>query len=182
MDNNAIKGLLIYEPPWRGQLIKWREKRKTLLSSVAFAAAPLEVEPGQDIGGDQVCVCVCVCERERERGREGRRESDSKDISILLFLAVAFTDMERDQLKELPNRDCILHHLTISINFYSSSSTVSITSLTHPLSVLLDKAMKRSLYLGLVDIIFAFAYDHRTTLGENSVRSNVDEVLSSAGL
>ena len=75
MDNNAIKGLLIYEPPWRGQLIKWREKRKTLLSSVAFAAAPLEVEPGQDIGGDQVCVCVCVREREREEGKEGESQT-----------------------------------------------------------------------------------------------------------
>ena len=38
------------------------------------------------------------------------------------------------------------------------------------LLVLLDKATRRSLYLGLIDIIFAFAYDNRTTLGENSVR------------
>ena len=30
--------------------------------------------------------------------------------------------------------------------------------------------MKRSLYLGLVDILFAFAYDQRATLGENNVR------------
>ena len=105
--------------------------------------------------------------REREkREREGRRVR-LKGHKHTPFLTVAFTDMERDQLKELPNRDCILHHLSISI-FYSSS-TVSVTSLTHPLSVLLDKAMKRSLYLGLVDIIFAFAYDHRTTLGENNV-------------
>ena len=51
MDNDAIEGLLSYEPPWRGQLVKWREKRKTLLSSVASAAAPSEVEPGQGIGG-----------------------------------------------------------------------------------------------------------------------------------
>ena len=61
MDNDAIEGLLSYEPPWRSQLVKWREKRKTLLSSVASAAASLEVEPGQDIGGECVCVCVCVC-------------------------------------------------------------------------------------------------------------------------
>ena len=72
MDNNAIEGLLIYEPPWRGQLIKWREKRKTLLSSVAFAAAPLEVEPGQDIGGER-WMRERERERERERGREGKR-------------------------------------------------------------------------------------------------------------
>ncbi len=34
---------------------------------------------------------------------------------------------------------------------------------------LLDKAMKRSLYLGLVDIIFSYAYQHRTTEGEDNV-------------
>ena len=45
--------------------------------------------------------------------------------------------------------------------------------------------MKRTLYLGLVDVIFAFAYDHRTTLGENNVWSCVliaDSLLNSAGL
>ena len=61
MDNDAIEGLLSYEPPWKGQLIKWREKRKTLLSSVACAVAPLEAEPGQDIGGG---ICVYLSERE----------------------------------------------------------------------------------------------------------------------
>ena len=75
MDNNAIEGLLIYEPPWRGQLIKWREKRKTLLSSVAFAAAPLEVEPGQDTGRER--VWVRMHEREREE-RKGRKESQTQ--------------------------------------------------------------------------------------------------------
>ena len=38
------------------------------------------------------------------------------------------------------------------------------------LPVLLDKVTRRSLYLGLVDTIFAYAYNHRTTLGENNVR------------
>ena len=55
MDNDAIEGLLKYEPPWRHQLVKWREKRQSLLLSVASAAAvpssaALEPEPGQDIG------------------------------------------------------------------------------------------------------------------------------------
>ncbi len=35
---------------------------------------------------------------------------------------------------------------------------------------LLDKASCRCLYLGLIDIIFAFAYNHRTTEGEANVR------------
>ncbi|KAL5460557.1 hypothetical protein EMCRGX_G034009, partial [Ephydatia muelleri] len=36
---------------------------------------------------------------------------------------------------------------------------------------LLDKATRYSLYLGLVDIMFAFAYDYRTTEGEPNVES-----------
>ena len=35
---------------------------------------------------------------------------------------------------------------------------------------LLEKPTRRALYLGLVDIIFAFAYDNRTTEGEGNVR------------
>ena len=34
---------------------------------------------------------------------------------------------------------------------------------------MLDKATKRSLYLGLVDILFAFAYDFRSTEREGTV-------------
>ena len=51
MDNDTIETLLKYEPPWSNELVKWREKRKALLSSVTSAAVPLPiVEPGQDIG------------------------------------------------------------------------------------------------------------------------------------
>lgn len=34
---------------------------------------------------------------------------------------------------------------------------------------MLDKATKHSLYLGLVDIVFAYAYNLRTTEGESNV-------------
>lgn len=53
-----------------------------------------------------------------------------------------FTDAEKDQLRRLPNKD-----------------------------YLLDKEEEVSLYLGLVDIIYAYAYNHRTTEGENTVES-----------
>ncbi|XP_068714980.1 protein SHQ1 homolog [Montipora foliosa] len=56
---------------------------------------------------------------------------------------VHFTDAEKDQLRRLPNRD-----------------------------YLLDKEEELSLYLGLVDIIYAYAYNHRTTEGENTVESS----------
>ena len=36
---------------------------------------------------------------------------------------------------------------------------------------LLDKEEEIPLYLGLVDIIYAYAYNHRTTEGENTVRN-----------
>ena len=42
--------------------------------------------------------------------------------------------------------------------------------------------MKRTLYLGLVDIIFAFAYDHRTTLGESNVCQTKLIDLSNSGI
>ena len=48
-----------------------------------------------------------------------------------------------------------------------------VLALTHYVHTdLLDKATRRSLYLGLVDIIFAYAYNYRTTEGENSVSGN----------
>ncbi|XP_064404821.1 protein SHQ1 homolog isoform X2 [Halichondria panicea] len=55
---------------------------------------------------------------------------------------VPFSQSEREKLKDLPNKD-----------------------------YLLDKASSRCLYLGLIDIIFAFAYNHRTTEGEGNVES-----------
>ena len=63
MDNDAIDGLLKYEPPWRVELVKWREKQSSLLSSTASAAVPSSmVEPGQDIGRWPAFIRVCVCE------------------------------------------------------------------------------------------------------------------------
>lgn len=48
--------------------------------------------------------------------------------------------------------------------------------LTHYIHTdLLDKATRRSLYLGLIDIIFAYAYNYRTTEGENSVSGTISE-------
>ncbi|XP_071804641.1 protein SHQ1 homolog [Asterias amurensis] len=55
---------------------------------------------------------------------------------------VQFTEGEREQMVKLPNR----RHL-------------------------LDDETERGVLLGLVDIIFAYAYNARTTLGENSVES-----------
>jgi protein SHQ1 len=55
---------------------------------------------------------------------------------------IPFSDAEKMQLKELPNKE-----------------------------FLLDKAAERVLYLGLVDIIFAYAYDYRITEGEHNVES-----------
>ncbi|XP_078342073.1 protein SHQ1 homolog [Oculina patagonica] len=55
---------------------------------------------------------------------------------------VNFTDEEKDQLRRLPNKD-----------------------------YLLDDKEELPLFLGLVDIIYAYAYNHRTTEGENTVES-----------
>ncbi|XP_031548926.1 protein SHQ1 homolog [Actinia tenebrosa] len=55
---------------------------------------------------------------------------------------VLFTEEEKDNLRHLPNKEYIL-----------------------------DEPVQLSLLLGLVDIIFAYAYNHRTTEGENTVES-----------
>lgn len=36
---------------------------------------------------------------------------------------------------------------------------------------LIDREMKPIIYLGLVDLLFAYSYDHRTTMGESTVES-----------
>ena len=41
----------------------------------------------------------------------------------------------------------------------------TLTDFTH----LLDASTKQQVYLGLVDILFAHAYNHRTTEGDNTV-------------
>lgn len=48
---------------------------------------------------------------------------------------------------------------------------ISIGELLNCLAHLLDGALSRSAYLGLVDLMMAYAYNHRSTLGENTVES-----------
>ena len=61
MDNDSIDGLLKYEPSWRVELVKWREKQTSLLSSTASAAVPSSmVEPGCDSGMWPAFIRVCV--------------------------------------------------------------------------------------------------------------------------
>lgn len=59
-----------------------------------------------------------------------------------LRFEVSFSENEKAILKELPNKEYLLDYRT-----------------------------ERIVYLGLVDIMFAYAYNHRTTEGENSVES-----------
>ena len=79
MDNAIIGDLLNYEPPWRDELEKWKEKRRALLSSTCTeaVATPSALEPGQDIGRwYTIRQQVCAWEGEgggKRRGRE--RES-----------------------------------------------------------------------------------------------------------
>lgn len=39
--------------------------------------------------------------------------------------------------------------------------------------LLLDKVTLHSVYLGLVDIVYAFAYNHRINEGESNVRGKI---------
>lgn len=61
-------------------------------------------------------------------------------LSLSLFLAVAFTEEEKVQMRKFTNR-----------------------------SYLLDKKARFHVWLSLVDIILAYVYDVRTTEGEHNV-------------
>lgn len=50
-----------------------------------------------------------------------------------------------------------------------SLQDIAVQNLTSYLADLLDKIKERALYLGLVDIVFAYAYDYRITEGEHNV-------------
>ncbi|KAL1117084.1 hypothetical protein AAG570_004412 [Ranatra chinensis] len=64
------------------------------------------------------------------------------ESEFLCFVSAKFTSEEREELKKLGNRD-----------------------------YLLDKTEQKIALLSLVDIIFSYAYNHRMTMGDNSVES-----------
>lgn len=73
---------------------------------------------------------------------ENLSKDKTEHSSVTEEITVKFTDNEKDQLRRLPNKD-----------------------------YLLDDKEEFVLFLGLVDIIYAYAYNHRTTEGENTVES-----------
>lgn len=70
---------------------------------------------------------------------------------------LVFTEKEQEQMRNLPNKDC---------NYYG------VLALSNNLVLdLIDEAMEPSIYLGLVDIIFAYCYNKRSCEGEDTVES-----------
>lgn len=61
---------------------------------------------------------------------------------LCIYILVVLTDEEREYLKTLGNKD-----------------------------YLIDSKERRIALLSLVDILYAYAYNHRTTLGESTVES-----------
>lgn len=61
---------------------------------------------------------------------------------LFIILAVEFSEQDKQDMLELPRKE----HL-------------------------LDKGTKSMAFLGLADILYAWCYNHRITLGENSVES-----------
>lgn len=77
-----------------------------------------------------------------QQHKENSFEDEAKYSNEQEEKTVQFTAEEKDQLRRLPNKD-----------------------------YLFDDKEELPLFLGLVDIIFAYAYNHRTTEGENTVES-----------
>ncbi|XP_077978268.1 protein SHQ1 homolog [Glandiceps talaboti] len=70
------------------------------------------------------------------------QEKEKEGSDVTQHTIVELTEEEKDQLRKLPNKE-----------------------------YLIDKQTRNVLMLGLVDILFAYAYNHRTTEGENTVES-----------
>ena len=67
-----------------------------------------------------------------------------------------FTDEEQDQLRSLPRKEYIVEHYTPVLAGIS----------------LVDTRGDASHFIaGLFDIVYAYAYNHRVTMGENNVES-----------
>ena len=73
-------------------------------------------------------------------------------LSVLVCSLADFSDRERDQMMQLANREFLFD----------------------------DAAVVKSTYLGLVDILFGYAYNYRATGGENDVESpwNIARITS----
>ena len=75
------------------------------------------------------------------RGLKGRASGPGRSLTELLSLpAVSFTDDDKEQLRRFTNR-----------------------------SFLLEKRARQQVWLGLVDVLLAYAYEVRTTEGEPTV-------------
>lgn len=72
--------------------------------------------------------------------------------------AIPFTDDEKAVLMALPNRNC-----TVALFLITSSCLGNCNA------DLLDNELQT--FLGLVDILYAYAYDTRTTMGDHTVES-----------
>ena len=67
-----------------------------------------------------------------------------------------FTEIEQEQMRNLPNKECNHLFLISYILFYID---------------LIDPSQEIQIYLGLVDIIYAYCYNARSTEGDDTVES-----------
>jgi hypothetical protein len=76
-----------------------------------------------------------------------------------------FTEQEKTMMRNLPKKSCKVTR---------SSSVAELSFISNPVTPLCGLDLidnPQSIYLGLVDILYAWCYNHRTTSGENTVES-----------
>ena len=153
MEEEALQPYLDYEAPWEQEL-------RTLERKLAA-----EAQPPTDAAEAAPDACPCdpaalVSMAAREGGVQDRAE--------LARVVVAFTDEDNETLMTLPRRQCLQPHS-------HSPSSLLLCRLwwcsrwQRRLTDLVDN--QYAVLCSLVDILYGYAFDARTTLGDATVES-----------
>ncbi|KAJ1986443.1 hypothetical protein H4R33_003352 [Dimargaris cristalligena] len=147
-DNDEIAELLAYQSPWKQCL---REIRRQLRAGPVEPTAAAAVSTELDTQMAQLSLATSTPATSTGATTDPSKTSSTPAESSTLVqlttatlppLLASFTEAEQEQMRALPRK-----LLTV------------------------DAGMERSLYLGLVDLVFAYSYNLRTTLGESTVES-----------
>ena len=156
MEEEALRPYLDYEAPWEQELRTL--ERKLAAPAAADGAAAAEDAPD-----------ACPCDPAALVSMAARADG-VPDRAELARVVVAFTDEDNETLMTLPRRQCLPsppahHHAHTCINTHSCHAAPRHA----PATDLVDN--QYAVLCALVDILYGYAFDQRTTLGDATVES-----------
>ncbi|KAJ1974251.1 hypothetical protein H4R35_003700 [Dimargaris xerosporica] len=154
--DEEIQEVLVYRSPWQKCLRELQKQLRHLAntndSSRTASLAQLltqQLDQLQLTSAKAGAPTVMTAADDQTTGRSptstaSRIETKDTPTPTLPKFIAQFTDQEQAQMQELPRKELLIDATA---------------------------AAQRSLYLGLVDLLYAYNYNHRTTLGESTVES-----------